>query len=331
MRDRSRQRRWWAVGLGLGFVGGWAIAEGQDAPRPSGSGATIPVAVRDPEAGHPNVATKKEHCAVAPSALRAIGSAVGGQVRVHRGNNDFAVFTVVETLDATSEGGVAVGKLGRGRLSNQSDPFDGRLGAHRPASELSDDEAKARGEQVERLDDNGAATGLLILAPHGGQLEPPTDQQALRVAERIGRGKAATWRCLGFHPRGGKAAFDRWHITSTDISEASYPLLAKVGARRFRYAVSFHGMAEDRVLVGGSAPSALRVEVRDAIRRKLDGTGVVVDIALPGDANGGKDPRNIVNRYAENGGVQIEQSSRARREHWQAIADAVAEVFAAKL
>ena len=58
---------------------------------------------------------------------------------------------------------------------------------------------------------------------------------------------------------------------------------------------------------------------------------MAVDLALPGDANAGKDPRNIVNRYALEGGVQIEQSPRARRDHWKAIADAVARVFAARL
>ena len=56
-----------------------------------------------------------------------------------------------------------------------------------------------------------------------------------------------------------------------------------------------------------------------------------VDLAMPGDANGGKDAKNIVNRYVPTGGVQIEQSARARKEHWKAIADAVAKVYASKL
>ena len=325
---KSNRGRWAGSLVGVAGLVGWG-ASGQDVPA-TGPTKVAAVAVGDPEPSLKNVASKKEHCGVAPALLAEIGSARGRQVRVQRGEGDFAIYTVAEVLDKGPGDAVAISKLGRGRIGPQSDPFAGKLSAHLPHSELTDDEAKARGELVERLTDDGANTGLLVMAPHGGQLEPPTDQQALRVAEKVGK-RVTTWRCLGFHPRGGGAAFARWHITSTDISEASYPLLGRLGRRRFAYAVSFHGMVEDRVLVGGSGPMALKVEVRDAIRTALAGTTVQVDVALPGDANGGKDPQNIVNRYVEGGGIQVEQSSRARREHWQAIADAVAGVFAPKL
>lgn len=89
-------------------------------------------------------------------------------------------------------------------------------------------------------------------------------------------------------------------------------------------------MTDDRILIGGAGPTRLRAEIRDAIREAINDSKIVVDLAIPGDANGGKDPRNIVNRYSS-AGVQIEQSPRARREHWKAIADAVAKVYASKL
>lgn len=56
-------------------------------------------------------------------------------------------------------------------------------------------------------------------------------------------------------------------------------------------------------------------------------------IAQPNDEVGGDDPRNIVNRLTENGahGIQIEQPLEARSGHWLAIADVVADVYAAKL
>ncbi len=194
-----------------------------------------------------------------------------------------------------------------------------------------EDEAKIQGGIFERLDDDGAQTGLLILAPHGGQVEPPTDLQALRVFDKLRGRPVSTWRCEGYHPEGGKAAFDRWHITSTEIREANFPLLARVAHRRFRFAVSFHGMVDDRILIGGLAPTRLRTEVRDAIRHALGRSEVAVDLALPGDPKGGRDPRNIVNRYAQAGGVQIEQSLQARQDHWKAIADAVAKVYSSRL
>ena len=302
---------------------------GDDPPARLGPVASRPASVGDPPASLETVAKKKEHCSVDASLLEAIGSARGRQVRVSRGDADFALFTVVDAGPGTSSPAVRIGRLGRLRLGSTT-PFDGRIGPALPASDLTDEAARARGELVERLDDDGTNAGLLILAPHGGQIETPTDLQAERVATKLRSGRVTTWRCRGYHPAGSKAAFERWHITSTEISEASYPLLARVAARKFEHAVSFHGMVEDRVLIGGAAPSRLKVEVRDAIRTALRGTGIAVDVALPGDANGGRDPRNIVNRYVAAGGVQIEQSPRAR-EHWEEIADAVARVYASKL
>ena len=186
-----------------------------------------------------------------------------------------------------------------------------------------------QGGLFERLIDDGTHTGLLILAPHGGVLEPPTDLQALRVLEKLRGRPASNWWCEGFHPEGGKAAFDRWHITSTAILEDAFPLLARVARRQFTYAVSFHGMIEERVLIGGSGPTRLKTEIRNAIRHVLGSVGITVDLAKVGEVNGGRDPKNIVNRYTRSGGVQIEQSPEARK-HWKAIADAVAKVYASR-
>jgi phage replication-related protein YjqB (UPF0714/DUF867 family) len=288
------------------------------------------VSVRDPLAGHEKLAKKKEHCSVDPDLLRSIGRKPGEQVRVYRNATDFAVFTVAESPEESLETTVRMGRFGRLRIG-PSDEFDGRITPTIPSEGLTEKEARERGEMIESLIDDGKNTGLLIMAPHGGDLETPTDLQAERLAEKLGGNRVSTWVCKAYHIKGGKSAFERWHITSTDISEASYPLLGKVAARKFAYAVSFHGMADDRILVGGSGPTRLRTEIRDAIRQAINDPKIPVDLAIPGDSNGGKDPQNIVNRYVSTGGVQIEQSPRARKEHWKAIADAVAKVYASKL
>lgn len=275
------------------------------------------------------LAKKKEHCSADADLLRSMGRAGGQQVRVYRDQDDFAIFTVSETRDEKDDATLRMGRLARLRLGSTAE-FDGRVSPMVVIPGLTEEQARTRGELIERLDDDGKHTGLLIMAPHGGELEPPTDLQAERLAEKLLGKPVSTWRCRAYHPRGGKAAFERWHITSTDISEASYPQLAKVAGRKFAYAVSFHGMTDDRILIGGAAPTRLRTEIRDAIRLAIKDPKVVVDLAMPGDANGGRDPKNIVNRYTE-AGVQIEQSSRSRREYWKEIADAVAKVFASKL
>ena len=143
-----------------------------------------------------------------------------------------------------------------GSGSETPDEFDATIDTQVPHPTFSDDEAQARSEFVERLDDDGCQQGLVALAPHGGAIERHTDQQAERVALVARRGRASAWRCKGFKTGGG--ALERWHITSTEIHEASFPLLKTIASRGFVHAVAFHGFSEADVLVGGAAPLALK-------------------------------------------------------------------------
>jgi phage replication-related protein YjqB (UPF0714/DUF867 family) len=147
----------------------------------------------------------------------------------------------------------------------------------------------------------------------------------------LDRDRVSVWRCKGFKDGGG--AFERWHITSTDLHEESFPLLKKIICRGFTHAVAFHGFSEADVLIGGLAPLALKQEIEAAIEDALAGSGIPVRIAGPSDNFGGDSPKNIVNRLTAGGanGVQIEQSDEARTRFWKAIADAVASVYREKL
>ena len=113
-----------------------------------------------------------------------------------------------------------------------------QLDSQVPHATWTDAEAACNGEFVERLDDDGTHTALIVIAPHGGDIEAHTDQQAEHVSSQLAGKGVSSWRCKGWHPRG---AFAHWHITSTDIHEASFPLLNSVISRGFRYAVAFHG------------------------------------------------------------------------------------------
>ena len=186
---------------------------------------------------------------------------------------------------------------------------------------------------VELLDLRGD-DWLAVLAPHGGNIERRTDQQAEQLAmdPRLRRRTPSLWRCRGT----GADAFDRWHITSTDISEHSFPALGLLATNRFTHAVAFHGYDVDPkpgarpldVIVGGRATRALKTRIRDEIRtavpRELAET---VDLAPARHPLGARQPENLVNRFTRAGGVQIEQSP-AARVHWQEIAAAVAAALA---
>jgi hypothetical protein len=208
-----------------------------------------------------SVLSTREHLSADPDLLREIGRAPGQQVRVYRGPTDFAVYTVSEGRDEEPESIVRIGRKGRERLG-VSDPFPARIVAAVPRSDLSDAEARRLGEMVERLRDDGTSAGLLVLAPHGGGIERYTDEEAERLYETLQGKPVVCWTIKGYGTRGAQAASARWHITATDLSEASYPLLGRVADRVFDYSVSFHGMSGEGLLIGGGAPRALKEEVR---------------------------------------------------------------------
>ena len=266
---------------------------------------------------------RREHCAPAARVLASLGGELGQQVRIHR-DDEFALYTVSELLHETADAVVRMGLGGRRRLLSEEE-FAGSLDTKVVDQELCDEDARDAGELVERLDDDGSQTHLIAIAPHGGDIEKHTDEQAERVVERLGLHLASAWRAKGWRPDGG--AFERWHITSTDLNPVSFPLLASLMSRRFAHAVAFHGFDDEPgVLIGGTAPSELKERLREAIDRVLPAR-FAVRVALPDERYGGDDPSNLVNRLSPCGGIQIEQGARPREDYGTAIADAVADVF----
>ena len=297
-----------------------------------------------PSSNIPN-APIREHCSAHHSRITTIGRNKGQQVRVGRYAPDgvtladFALYTVIDLhneetdvvflgfRDPESENHDLRDRLG---LSG-TDTFGGKIDSQVPHPTYTDAEAEAYSEFVERLIDNGRHRGLIAIAPHGGDIERHTDEQADRVGKQLVCNCVSVWLCKGFKKGGG--AFDRWHITSTDISEESFPKLKTVIGRRFEYAVAFHGWSENSICIGGSAPSALKREIKTAVERAISGSGIVVATSDEGKCPGafnGDDPKNIVNRLGAIG-IQLEQSVDARARYGVQIADAVADVLGPRI
>jgi phage replication-related protein YjqB (UPF0714/DUF867 family) len=285
--------------------------------------ATASASVKKAFATQTDLKDHREHCAAAASLLISLGSGLGQQVRVHR-EGELALYTVSELLHETADPVVRMGPDGRQRLQSV-EGFEGVLDTKVVDPDLSDKDARDASELVERLDDDGTQTHLIAIAPHGGDIEEHTDHQAERVLERLGPQLSSAWRCKGW--RLPKGAFVRWHITSTDINPICFPLLNSVMSRRFAHAVAFHGFNDEPgVLIGGTAPAAVKERVRQAIEQVLP-PELPVRVALPTERYGGDDPQNIVNRLSPCGGIQIEQGSDPRDLHGCEIADAVADCF----
>jgi phage replication-related protein YjqB (UPF0714/DUF867 family) len=288
--------------------------------------ATYNASIKQARNGQTTLINQAEHCSADPDQLATIDRAQGQQIRVKRSESEYALYTVSETRQEQSDRIVRLAKDARLRLGT-AEEFDAVVESQVTHPTYTDAEAEAHSEFVERLTDNGSHQGLIAIAPHGGMIEQWTDQQAERLASQLGIKSVSYWCCKGWKQGGG--ASERWHITSTDIHEASFPLLNRIIDRHFTYAIAFHGFSENRVLIGGGADRALQRKIQRAIQVALADSDIPVEIAGATSAFNGNDPKNIVNRLAANG-IQIEQSKAAREHYWQPIADAVASVFRRK-
>jgi phage replication-related protein YjqB (UPF0714/DUF867 family) len=279
----------------------------------------------------------REHCSANSNQIHMIGLNRYQQVRIERptaNGTTLALYTIIDTheeepndvfIDYKNLNDLKA-RLG---LSNTY-PFTGNLNAQVTAVGLTVSQARCNSEFIEQLDDDGHHSGLIVIAPHGGDIEEYTDEQAEQVGKQLSSKCVSVWVCKGFK-KGGRA-FDRWHITSTDISEKSFPKLKTVFGRRFEYAVAFHGMERDSICIGGCMPDCLKKDIKKAIKYAVSGSGICVATDGPGcpDNFNGNNEKNIVNRLGTIG-VQIEQSMEARKCYGIQIANAVANVIGPRI
>lgn len=141
------------------------------------------------------------------------------------------------------------------------------------------------------------ASPVVIIAPHGGHIEPTTSL----VAEAIAAERYTLYCFEGLKP--GRARGDL-HLTSAHFDEPRAVALL----RRARMAVAIHGYlendADEPVLIGG-----LDTALTTLIAREL---AAGFPAATSGHRFPGRDPANICNRTARGAGVQIELSRTLR-------------------
>lgn len=264
-------------------------------------------------------------CSVSGEIAKKVG--LGEQIRICRNNDHCAVYTITEIREGDGPDQIRLGKTARERLGTGSTKFEAIVRPALATAKLSDKSAKSASEFIERIDDSGKHQGLLVMAPHGGNIEINTDRQARQVLESLPGHDVSSWCCKGYLQGGG--SYDRWHVTSTTIHPKSFPGLAKVTKRDYAYSVAFHGMKDSGVLIGGRAPNSLKEMLRQEIKAALGNDGGPVTIAGKDHPKGGYSLKNVANWVTAGGtgGIQLEQSLLVREKYWQDVADAVATVF----
>jgi phage replication-related protein YjqB (UPF0714/DUF867 family) len=282
--------------------------------------------LRLPEQG--SLRNEAERCSADPASLASIGRAVRQQVRIRRTDIDHfvAVYTVFQPNpdDRSRADVVRTGLTGRERLGT-----DGEL--DRVVVEARVVDAAPTGIRFfEEAEDTANQSYFVVIAPHGGKIEDHTDEQAAEVLSRLQTAgfPASLWVCKGFGDH-TKGAFDRWHITSTDIHPASFPLLGALMSRQFFYGVAFHGFAREEgqsdIYIGGAAPLRLKAAVQRALNRLRLPLQVKISTREDRPKFQGFTPENLINRLAASG-IHLEQSNEARVFHKE-IAGAVANIF----
>ncbi|MGQ9647194.1 MAG: poly-gamma-glutamate hydrolase family protein [Thermodesulfobacteriota bacterium] len=160
-------------------------------------------------------------------------------------------------------------------------------------AELAQREIEGRDYQIDvRLRDER----VLIMAPHGGKIEPTTSM----IAEAIAGKNYSFYRFEGIKEEGNGIL----HIESHLFDEPR----ALEAVKKADVVVTVHGQLDHKegfVMVGG-----LNVDLRSDIRRRLEAAGF--HTRTPPEGLQGIDPENICNRGRLKGGVQLEVSRKER-------------------
>jgi phage replication-related protein YjqB (UPF0714/DUF867 family) len=278
-----------------------------------------------------------ERCSVDLTTLKTIGRKRGEQIRIKRKDDArfVALYTVKQANPDTGPASADVVRAGQtararlGTIATMAATVQARVVDVPPQPDEPEDV-----RFFELAKDCGKQTYFIAIAPHGGQIEQHTDEQAVESVDDLVAADfpASWWLCKGFGDA-NKGAHDRWHITSTDLQPACFPLLRAISSRRFCYGVAFHGFQQKKgeadLFIGGAAPRPLK----RAIERHLKDLALPIEVKIStGDDSPkfqGFSPENLINRLARRG-IHLEQSLQARKFHRE-IAQAVAKAFRSRL
>jgi phage replication-related protein YjqB (UPF0714/DUF867 family) len=282
----------------------------------------------------------REHCSANFDKIQMIGRHLKEQVRLEFPVENGiipAVYTIKEVHQEEPDRvfvGNKISKFVKCLQLQNADDCKGEVKAQLTAEGLNAKQAEEYGDFIEELSDKDQNQKLVVIAPHGGEIEINTDKQAEIFGKEFSAEDVSLWICKGFD-KGDKSAYERWHITATQINENSFPKLNTIYRRHFKYAIAFHGWTEDHICVGGSknqTPPDLKVRVKNAIQEALLANGSDIRVyasdtpeGCPGGFNGDSED-NIVNRLGING-IQIEQCIVARKQYYAYIAKAVVDTI----
>ena len=247
--------------------------------------------------------SRREHCAVAARTLASLDGVRGQQVRVHH-DTDFALYTVSELLHETTASVVRMGLPGRRHRPAAGGEFDGTSTRRSPIPTCA-----TRTPVPPASSSSGWTTTARRRTSSPSR---PTAATSSRTPTSRPSGwptaSDRSWRAPGDARAGGRTAGPSSAGTSRPPTSTRPPFRCSPRWRRGASpAVAFHGFDDEPgVLIGGTAPDAVKERVRDAIAR----------CSPPGSTSGSPDPTSATPATIRTtsstgsvpcGGIQIEQ------------------------
>ncbi|HYI00028.1 poly-gamma-glutamate hydrolase family protein [Hyalangium sp.] len=305
----------------------------------------------------------KEHCRFTAARRDTFGA--GRQVLIHTGSTLPSQTTGLCTVDEGEHTGndslvlvhediitgaleAAAGTVVSGSVTNEHPLASAEGFVAEPLTPLATRISNGVGlGEYWRLPAAPAVPTVAWAAPHGGEIEPGTDEELAALNISATDTRNAYWGVIGdMEPNG---AADHWHITAGDVSEFSFEGLQRLRAHSYTYAVSFHGFTNSQipepVLVGGAEALEFRQSVASVLEHevRVRHNGTFLDALAMDlrdcDANsnhasckykkyGGRDEDNFVNELPTSGrGLQLEQTTTARNTYGGTLARGVKSVL----
>nr|AYM54438.1 hypothetical protein [Phaselicystis flava] len=278
--------------------------------------------------------------------------AAGNQIRIRKSGGTAAqkgVCTIEDNDGARNV--VRMGNMGFRRIEMEAPPdqttettiiLDSNVTSTSSTYGIGEDGEEAADDDQEFFDavkeTSNTQTEVVVIAPHGGDMEPGTDEQAnTHFYNQLPSDKVTSWQANGYNDTVQNVdvinASHHWHITATHITSATgFQHLAGVIGRDFKYPVAFHGYASTRpngvifhpneVLVGGRESPLFRQEIAEMItlatRNPITRVAAITGNWQTLDDLDGDEEENIVNELGTtNKGLQLEQSTEARGPQWR--------------
>jgi phage replication-related protein YjqB (UPF0714/DUF867 family) len=260
----------------------------------------------------------RQYCSISRELADRLGARAGIQLRIRsRATGEVGAYTVHEVR--ADDADLRLAKAARDPIgATPGTEVDLRTTV--PRADLQFEDAWRSGDVVETVwHDPDADPEVVFCAPHGGDLERNTDQSAAFAARAFGLDRCSAWMVHNF----GADTLDRWHVTSSAISPASYPGLGRLVGTEPSVAVSFHLWNGDELVVGGRAPADVREDLAEVIADAVNETREVV---TEGAKYMGDTEANFVNWLpaGKRGGIQLESPAYICQRYRKRLGEAVA-------